>query len=127
MTHRFYASIDDIDLICFRVDYFYEDNGERIRESQCRFYKRLIVGLIQYFGDEDGEIVVPESCFEDVSSETGFDWSFYEDEEDDSIVRVFSVVEDWRSSIDDCGGGEPESESVAIRGTKLRLVPNEDP
>lgn len=105
---------------------------ERIcEESRCKYFKRLIVGLIRFIGtyEEDQEVNIPEHFFNDVPDHVGFSFEFYEDEHGDDL-RSFFLTDTWETDEDDCGGIEQSIDDVVFNAKKdnvihLRLISND--
>ncbi len=77
----------------------YIESNRVVKESKCKYYKRIIVGLIRYMKDENISLSVPEEYFDDVSDNTGFT-----DETDNIPNRTFEISDNWEIDGDDCGG-----------------------
>lgn len=103
-----------------------------VEESACKYYKRLLVGFIRCFQDENGEVVVPEDFFDVVPDNIGFGYEMIGGENDageDIDVRIFNLVDKWKPNIDDCGGSEGDIEArnlVAVSNNviHLKIVPD---
>jgi len=74
-----------------------------VEESNCKYYKRIIVGLVNYINDNRISLDVPEEYFSDVPDNVGFEDSI---NMSDTITRRIQIIEDWNTGTDDCGGTE---------------------
>lgn len=108
------------------------------QESQCKYFKRLVVGFIRFIESTDQEANIPEEFFDNVPDTLGFEYDFFESETEDGDesgdIRSFKLTNSWKPGDDDCGGTEedpldmnftaaiPEKNNVI----HLRLVKNDD-
>lgn len=115
------------------ANHIYIEHDRVANETSCKFYKRLLVGFIRCFKDENGEVVIPEEFFDGVPDDMGFEWeqTVGEDENGDELeVRAFAITREWECGKDDCGGTEDDLSSVTFSATEdkpkrhLRIVPN---
>lgn len=90
----------------FRHSYIEPD--KIINESNSKHYKRLLVGLIRYLKNS-GDINIPEEYFQNIPDNLGF-LSKIENISDPmgsyDQYRIFELIDNWRSGIDDDGGEE---------------------
>lgn len=70
-----------------------EPSGILVEESPCKFYKRLLVGIIRASG---GELCVPGEFFDDVEANDGFKVM-------PDLSYEFHLTKDWELGQDDCG------------------------
>ena len=58
----------------------YIEKDRLVNESACKWMKRIIVGFIRYYEDQNSEANIPEIHFDDVPDNIGFDYEFAESE-----------------------------------------------
>lgn len=113
----------------------YLETNRFVEESKCKYYKRLIVGLVRYFQNEDGELIVPETYFDNIPDDLGFSFDFIEAEFPDEGDEVFDArsikLSSWKSQEQDCGGDEEDIDDVSFcipedNVVHLKIVKSED-
>lgn len=94
---------------------FVEEN-KLVQESNSKFYKRLIVGLIRYFSDDDGNLNIPEEFFSDVPDNLGFKTATKHMSDafgNNDDIRTLTITNEWKYGVDDDGGNEMDIENVS--------------
>ena len=115
-----------------------ETDGRNLEESACKYYKRLLVGIIRWYEVDGTKLSVPDDFFYEIGDDDGFDINIEELESAESGIplmhRTFQTTKDWKINEDDCGHedlGELsfETKKVVERKTDrvhLKLVVDND-
>jgi hypothetical protein len=115
----------------------YIEKERVVEESNCKWMKRNIVGMILFIKEwsEQNDVLIPEDYFDNIPDNIGFSVDFEMDDESGEDLRSFRIVENWKVAKDDCGGTEEicNFEEIYFTGTaekrKLHLklaVDNEE-
>lgn len=91
------------------------ENEMMLKESDSKFYKRLVVGLVRYISENKGIVNIPEEYFLNVPPNLGFETKTYSEGDIAGSVeeiRVIKLNDTWSCGIDDDGGTEEHIEDL---------------
>ncbi len=91
------------------------DNNKIIQESNSKYYKRLIVGILKFLKENNQNISIPDEYFNNISNNTGFEIKEKTNTDllgNSEFVKEFNIIESWISGIDDDGGHEDSTQNI---------------
>jgi len=93
-------------------NHVYFEENRFCEESNCKYLKRMVVGLVRFIESTSQDANIPEHYFDDVPDNAGFEYEFCENKEDGEDVRCFALTNDWKPGDDDCGGEEHDHDEI---------------
>lgn len=115
-------------------DHVYIETSRVVTETNCKYFKRFIVGIIRHLQNEEGELLIPEEYFDNVPDDLGFKFEIIDGQDEigtEIPVRCFSLSK-WNCNQQDCGGDSEDIDKAYFSPTNtnkvvhLRLVKSDE-
>lgn len=117
-----------------KFKHIYFEKNKVVKESNSKFYKRLIVGMIRFFSENgSGKVKIPEDYFSDIPDSLGFKTESTMETEiigSTEEMRTIELNDIWVINENDEGGEEENIENLLFSLPKpknnLKLIKNND-